>query len=154
MEEFKTRTEQQHEIARHYDTQLWAIPTAFFAITALELAALNDDHSFRSIWNLSIFLISGIISALFLLLFYKVHFQQLRIARALNDEEKHRLEEDRLSTYYSAPRGVTIREIQRLKNSGFDIGQAQEAFVKQSVSGSTKFLMWTSLIVNFFSRSL
>jgi hypothetical protein len=75
-------------IARHLDTQLWAIPIGFATSIGFILGAIKWESLRETSWlNVGLFLVISFISFLFLLLFNKVHMQQLELCNGSGHKE-------------------------------------------------------------------
>ncbi|TAK05281.1 hypothetical protein EPO33_04930 [Patescibacteria group bacterium] len=137
------------EIARHFDTQLWAIPAVFVTMVAFLSEGL-DKKDFVGWWNFCFFLTAAAFSWLLLLLFNKVHFQQLRLSHpskksAPQESEDKGDKELALDSFFSLSRGEVVQEVQRLKGEGVDISLWQEWLAKRTVAA------WWRIVMTLFA---
>ena len=132
---------EQIELAKYYNTQIWAIPSISFGLVGLVFQALDRDP-FVGLWNLVILITTAVFSFCLLLLFNKTHFQQLRLKSYVKREENG--EEDlskKRSTFFSLSPSEVIRESQRLKGEGENITFTQEFLAKR------KTVLWVRRII-------
>ena len=125
---------EQLQIAGHYDTQLWAIPAVFFALAGFTLQII-DKEDFVGWWNTAVFGIAAILSSLLLLLFNKIHCQQLRLNELIKNKNPE------LASFYSPDSKV------------FDALRKDHYFPKRylakvPVSVVTKYIMSASLVTS------
>ena len=106
------RWKQMHEIARHYDNQLRAIPVLTLTLVSIEMGALHTDN-ITSVWNIIVAGIAIIVSGFFLFLFYKVHFQQLRISKQLKKYS------DDLTSFYTITTKDVLQEIEEMRDGQY-----------------------------------
>ena len=137
------RWKQMHEIARHYDNQLRAIPVLTLTLVSVEMGALHTDNII-SVWNVIVAGVAMIVSAFFLLLFYKVHFQQLRISKQI---KKH---SDDLASFYTITTKDVLQEIEEMRNGQYPykLYRFQRWIILQSAGRAVKTLIFLAIFLN------
>ena len=138
------RWKQLHEIARHYDTQLRAIPVLALTIIGLEMGQFSTQNFF-SIWNVAVAGGTIIVVGFLLLLFYKVHFQQLRISKILKKDH-----DDDLASFYTIEAKDIVREIKELQDGQYPYRTYwfQRWVILQSAGRAVKTIMFLTIGVN------
>jgi len=137
------RWKQMHEIARHYDNQLRAIPVLALTLVSVEMSALHTGNII-STWNVVIAMIAMMVSGFFLLLFYKVHFQQLRISKQI---KKH---SDDLASFYTITTKDVLQEIEEMRDSQYPykLYRFQRWIILQSAGRAVKTLIFFAIFLN------
>jgi hypothetical protein len=137
------RWKQMHEIARHYDNQLRAIPVLTLTLLSVEMGALHTDN-IVSVWNVMVAGIAMIVSGFFLLLFYKVHFQQLRISKQI---KKH---SDDLASFYTITTKDVLQEIEEMRDgrNPYKLHWFQRWIILQSAGKAVKTLTFLAILLN------
>ena len=100
---------EQLELQRHFNTQLWTIPAVSLALVGLLLQAI-DREIFISWWNLVVFITGTILLTILLLLFSKVHIQQLRLNELIKSETS-----EKMASFFSTEENVMSLEIKELE---------------------------------------
>jgi|GEM_PF-5799775 len=137
------RWKQMHEIARHYDNQLRAIPVLTLMLVSVEMGMLRTDN-ITSVWNVVIAGIAMTVAGFFLLLFYKVHFQQLRISKQI---KKH---SDDLASFYTITTKDVLQEIEEMRDSQYPykLYRFQRWIILQSAGRAVKTLTFLAILLN------
>jgi len=132
-----------HEIARHYDNQLRAIPVLTLMLVSVEMGMLRTDN-ITSVWNVVIAGIAMTVAGFFLLLFYKVHFQQLRISKQI---KKH---SDDLASFYTITTKDVLQEIEEMRDSQYPykLYRFQRWIILQSAGRAVKTLTFLAILLN------
>jgi hypothetical protein len=137
------RWKQMHEIARHYDNQLRAIPVLALTLVSVEISALHTDN-ITSMWNVIVAGIAMIVSGFFLLLFYKVHFQQLRISKQIKNHS------DDLASFYTIATKDVLQEIEEMRDGQhpYKLNRFQRWIILQSAGRAVKTLIFLAVFLN------
>jgi len=137
------RWKQMHEIARHYDNQLRAIPILTLTLISIEMGTLHTDNII-SVWNVIVAAISMIVSGFLLFLFYKVHFQQLRISKQIKSHS------DDLASFYTITTKDVVQEIEDMRNGQYPyrLSRFQRWIILRSAGKAVKTITFLAIFLN------